>query len=361
MTSNQTVNKTKHFFNLCLLCFSMILFACSNPEPSGGHRYRTGNFTIVLNDDFEAKGLAGPTLENAKETFGYIGSSQPSVIHLNIKDADNDFALMYNTTFTGVDYGENESFKKHTIGEQVASLKEVLSGGEFEMMKLNGINVIKYSKTNDDGLYFAYYYLLDNTQVSFFVVTYPSSEPEWKKVEDAMFKSIKRAEPNEESFAISKKDSKLMHHIMDFCVNAKDTVSIDMHRDFWETVDKNGGVAKYLDVYGLNLSVEELMAELGISYWEAYYEDALIAYRTGEYFESDKRKFLGTYLDSEVFEYSNYEIYKIANREPILEDDEEVVRDEEQIVQLKKERENKNNTIRYNLNVLYDRDSFRNS
>ena len=355
------INRTKHFFNLCLLCFSIILVACSNPELPDGHRYGFGSFTFVMSDDFEAKDLSGPTLESAKETFGYINTSAPSLIHIITKDDDNEFVLMYNNGYTGVDYGTNESFKKHTIKNQVSSLEEVLRGGEFKMMKFNGINVIKYSKTNVDGLYFAYYYLLDNTQVSFFVVTYPSSEPEWKKVEDAMFKSIKRAEPNEESFAISKKDSKLMHHIMDFCVNAKDTVSIDMHRDFWETVDKNGGVAKYLDVYGLNLSVEELMAELGISYWEAYYEDALIAYRTGGYFESDKRKFLGTYLDSEVFEYSNYEIYKIANREPILEDDEEVVRDEEQIVQLKKERENKNNTIRYNLNVLYDRDSFRNS
>ena len=355
------INRTKHFFNLCLLCFSIILVACSNPELPDGHRYGFGSFTLVMSDDFEAKDLSGPTLESAKETFGYINTPAPSLIHIITKDDDNEFVLMYNNGYTGVDYGTNESFKKHTIKNQVSSLEEVLRGGEFKMMKFNGINVIKYSKTNDDGLYFAYYYLLDNTQVSFFVVTYLSSEPEWKKVEDAMFKSIKRAEPNEESFAISKKDSKLMHHIMDFCVNAKDTVSIDMHRDFWETVDKNGGVAKYLDVYGLNLSVEELMAELGISYWEAYYEDALIAYRTGEYFESDKRKFLGTYLDSEVFEYSNYEIYKIANREPILEDDEEVVRDEEQIVQLKKERENKNNTIRYNLNVLYDRDSFRNS
>ena len=361
MTSNQTVNKTKHFFNLCLLCFSIILFACSNPEPSGGHRYRTGNFTIVLNDDFEAKGLAGPTLENAKETFGYIGSSQPSVIHLNIKDADNDFALMYNTTFTGVDYGENESFKKHTIGEQVASLKEVLSGGEFEMMKLNGINVIKYSNNNDDGLYGAYYYLFDKTQVSFFVVIYPSSEPEWKKVEDAMFKSLKRADANGDYYVMDAMDYDQVDHIVSFCTKGDDTLTIDMHREFWETVDRNSGVPENLNVYGLNLSVEELMAEMGISFWEAYYEDALIAYRTGEFFESEKRKTSGAYIDSEEYEYRNCEIQKIANREPVLSGDEEIVVDEELIILMNKTIQDMSGTFRYNFKVLLDRDSFRNS
>ena len=149
-----------------------------------------------------------------------------------------------------------------------------------------------------------------------------------------------------------------MHHIMDFCVNAKDTVSIDMHRDFWETVDKNGGVAKYLDVYGLNLSVEELMAELGISYWEAYYEDALIAYRTGEFFESEKRKTSGAYIDSEEYEYRNCEIQKIANREPVLSGDEEIVVDEELIILMNKTIQDMSGTFRYNFKVLLDRDSF---
>ncbi len=97
------INRTKHLFNLCLLCFSIILVACSNPELPDGHRYGFGSFTFVMSDDFEAKDLSGPTLESAKETFGYINTSAPSLIHIITKDDDNEFVLMYNNGYTGVD------------------------------------------------------------------------------------------------------------------------------------------------------------------------------------------------------------------------------------------------------------------
>lgn len=351
------MTKTYRFIILWLLCLNITLVVANNQDTPDWWIHRTGNFTFTVSSDFVEKELASQRLENAKDAFGNIDSPPPTVAYLNIKNAENHFELMYNTGPTGNDYGDNESFDKNTIEMQLTTLDDMLRGGEFELMKIGDINIIKYSNTND-GLYAAYYYLLDKTKVSFFVVIYPASDPEWEEVENSIFASLQRANTDREYYAMSIKDMETIESIMVYSLIADNALTMDMHTQFWEIIDRYGGVIANIEGMDVEVNVDETLAELGFSYLQAYYEDALIAYRTGEFVESENRKALSAHISKEAIEYRNDLILIIANREPLSYDGEKTVMDEELLTQLKNEAEDRCNTMRYNIETLYDRVAF---
>jgi len=132
-----------------------------------------------------------------------------------------------------------------------------------------------------------------------------------------------------------------------------DTVSEEMHADFWKVVIKNGGNPNNIKEIGSIDKIKEVLIEIGISYQKAFYEDALISYRTGKSFESIKRKKLNTKLENTRIEKNKLLMIKIANQEPISFNGKEIVLDEEKIKSILKNIDGAFILFEYNLNILY--------
>ena len=94
----------------------------------------------------------------------------------------------------------------------------------------------------------------------------------------------------EKPYSLSGQDAETIKSIINFSIISMDTVSEEMHINFWKVVQKNGGNPNNIKELGSKEKIKEFIRETGISYQKAFYEDALISLRTGKPFESIKRK-----------------------------------------------------------------------
>ena len=85
----------------------------------------------------------------------------------------------------------------------------------------------------------------------------------------------------EKPYSLSGQDAETIKSIINFSIISMDTVSEEMHINFWKVVQKNGGNPNNIKELGSKEKIKEFIRETGISYQKAFYEDALISLRTG--------------------------------------------------------------------------------
>jgi len=154
-------------------------------------------------------------------------------------------------------------------------------------------------------------------------------------------------------YSLSGQDAETIKKIIKYSISSMDTVSEEMHADFWKVVIKNGGNPNNIKEIGSIDYIKEDLIEIGISYQKAFYEDALISYRKGKSFESEKRKKLNKKLENTRIEKNKLLMIKIANQEPISFNGEEIVLDEEKIKSILKNIDGAFILFEHNLNILF--------
>jgi len=157
----------------------------------------------------------------------------------------------------------------------------------------------------------------------------------------------------EKLYSLSGQDAETIKSIINFSISSMDTVSEEMHINFWKVVKKNGGNPNNIKELGSKEKVKEFIRETGISYQKAFYEDALISLRTGKPFESIKRKELNVKLEEERMEKNKLLMIKIANKTPILFNGVEIIFDEEIIKIILKNLNAVFISFEKNLDILY--------
>ena len=160
---------------------------------------------------------------------------------------------------------------------------------------------------------------------------------------------------NQKTISLSTQDAETIKTILKFSISSMDTVSEEMHADFWKVIKKNGGNPNKINEIGPKETIKKFMAETGISYQRAFYEDALISVRTGNPFESEKRKVLSTKLEKDRFEKNELLMINIANKTPIPYNNDEIVLDEEIIKRILENLDAAFILFEHNLDILYSK------
>lgn len=158
---------------------------------------------------------------------------------------------------------------------------------------------------------------------------------------------------NKKSFSLRGQDAETIKTIFKFSMARMDTVSEEMHADFWKVVKKYGGNPNNIKEIGSKEKINEFMSETGISYMKVFYQDALISFRTGKPFESIKRKELNTKLEEGRIETNKSLMIKIASKTPIPYYGEEIVFDEEIIKSILENLDAAFILFEHNLDILY--------
>lgn len=158
---------------------------------------------------------------------------------------------------------------------------------------------------------------------------------------------------DQKSISLSGQDAVTIKTVLKFSIASMDTVSEEMHTDFWKVVKKNGGNPNNINELGSKEKIKNFINETGISYQRTFYEDALISFRTGKPFESKKRKELNTKLEDDRVEKNTLLMIKIANKTPIPYNGEEIVLDEEIIKSILENIDAAFILFEHNLDILY--------
>ena len=154
-------------------------------------------------------------------------------------------------------------------------------------------------------------------------------------------------------YTLRGQDAEIIKSIFKFSMASLDTVTEEMHADFWKVIKRNGGNPNNIFEIGPKDITINFINETGTLYLKTFYEDALISVKTGKPFESVKRKDLNTKLDEVRLEKNESLMIKIANKEPIPYNNEEIVLNEVIINRIIKNLDIAINLYRFNLDILY--------
>ena len=156
---------------------------------------------------------------------------------------------------------------------------------------------------------------------------------------------------NEKHYILTDEDAQTIKKIIEFSLI--DTVSEELHTNFWKVVKKYGGNPNNIKELGSKEKTINYINEIGISYMRIFYEDALISLQTGRPYESEKRKELNTKLNADRVDKNLGIMKNIANKKPIPYNGQEIIIDETIIKTILRNLEASYILFEYNLDILY--------
>jgi hypothetical protein len=155
------------------------------------------------------------------------------------------------------------------------------------------------------------------------------------------------------SYTLSQEDAETVKSILKFSMGSMDTVSNEMHSEFWKIVNKCGGNPENMDEIGSKEKLIEFINNTGTFYQRAFYQDALISYRTGKPFESEERKKLDENIGQDRIEKNALLMEKIANKTAVPYNGTEVIIDEEIITGVLENLDVAMSIFKHNIDILY--------
>lgn len=157
------------------------------------------------------------------------------------------------------------------------------------------------------------------------------------------------------TYTLSDQDAETINSILKYALGGMDTISNEMHTDFWHIVNKYGGRIEDIQRLGTKKKLLDFIEETGMKYQRSFYEDALISFRTRKPFESKKRKELNKKLNIDRIEKNALLMEKIANQTPVPYHEGEIVFDEEMIIGVLENLDATFDLFNYNLEILYSK------
>lgn len=159
----------------------------------------------------------------------------------------------------------------------------------------------------------------------------------------------------EKSYSLSQKDAESVKSILKFSISGMDTITNEMHSEFWGIVNKYGGNPNNIEEIGSKDQLVSFINTTGTFYQRAFYQDALISYRTGKPYEGKSRKKLNESLGTDRIEKNTQLMEKIARRTPILYNGTEVILDEVIITSVLENLDMAMDIFKHNINILYNK------
>jgi len=336
------------------------LCSCQNTKTENSKALQIDNFIIELTTGFKERLLIGNDLEYAKNIFKPMGAIPPNMMYINEKNNEDFFSLMATSYNLGETQGKNEDFDSSKSQELFDAIKSMTLDGDVKRLKINNINIIKHSVVNNEyHLYMAFYYLFDYEQVSIIFISYPINSTKWSDIETSLMKTLQRKANKHNIYSMNNEDSQEIEAILKSCLQDLDTVNVKKHNEFWEIVDKYGGDPENIAELGSKEKLFLFIEETGMKYQKAFYEDALKAINTGEVFQSVERKELSKNLNEKRIQLNEDLMTKIAKKESIPYNGEEIIMDKEIINGVLDNLNFAFNNFENNINILYSRGYFK--
>nr|WP_314835109.1 hypothetical protein [uncultured Flavobacterium sp.] len=166
--------------------------------------------------------------------------------------------------------------------------------------------------------------------------------------------SQKLTENKQKSYSLSEQDAIVVKSILKFSMSM-DTVSKEMHSDFWRVVNRNGGNPNNIKELGTKENLINFINETGMFYQREFYKDALISYKSGKVYESEYRKKLNQSIKKDRLAKNTALMKKIATKTPIQYEGKEVVLDEEIISRIFENLDFAFVLLKHNLDILYSK------
>ena len=171
----------------------------------------------------------------------------------------------------------------------------------------------------------------------------------------SILSSCQTSSNKQKTYSLSEQDAETIKSILKFSMGSMDTVSKEMHNDFWQVINKYGGNPNDIENLGSKEHLIDFINETAAFYQRAFYEDALVSLKTGKSFESDKRKKLDLSLDKDRVKKNAALMEKIASKTPIPYNGSEVVFDEEIINGVLENLDAAFILFKHNLDILYSK------
>lgn len=164
----------------------------------------------------------------------------------------------------------------------------------------------------------------------------------------------KLTENNQKSYPLSEQDALVVKSILKFSMGM-DTVSKEIHSDFWEVVNRNGGNPNNINDLGTKENLIDFINKTGMFYQREFYKDALVSYKSGKVYESEYRKKINQTIDKDRIAKNTALMKKIATKSAIQYEGKEVVLNEEIINRILENLDFAFVLLKHNLDILYSK------
>ncbi len=161
---------------------------------------------------------------------------------------------------------------------------------------------------------------------------------------------------------LNNEDSTSIRYVLDKCNNPTDTLTEEYHTIFWSIVNKNGGNPDNIVGIGSKKDRINILHQIAIGYQKSFFEDALISLKTGKPYNSNKRAEFNKEIrkiNNERFIKNKELMSKIAQKIPVPINGKEIVFTEELVLNVLKNLDSRFKLIETNLNILYNKNSFK--
>lgn len=339
---------------LSLLILSTSLASAQQNQVLNGRTLELGNFTIKLDQNFKEKKLEGNDLEDAKKVFKITGFLPPKYMYLNVKNNKDFISFMAISNNIGKTYGKNEDFDSFKIEEVTKLVKDGILQGNVTAKKINNLNVIKHEFISQEyNQKICFYHIIDFDKMINIFISYPLTDTKWENVENNILKTIKRKYISQNIYSLNKEDEQKVEEIYKSALSL-DTISVDIHREFWSIVNKYGGVPAKIEQLGKKEKSDSFIDEVGLPYQREFYQDALISLKKGKIVQSENRKILEDKLTKERSSKNQDLMEKISKKMPVPYHGENIIFDEEIIQNILRNLDEAISTFKYNITLLFD-------
>lgn len=336
-----------------LLCST--LTSCHGQKSSKQIELELGNFTINLDDGFQAKKLYGNDLEDAKNIFKPTGFPPPNTAYLKVKNNNDFFSFMAIANDIGKSYGKNENFTNTQIQQLFEIIKDGVIAGNLEKIKINNFNIIKHIVISSEYQQkICFYYIFDYDQMVNLFVSYPIQNDKWEATENFILKSLKRVASSTNLYSLNDKDEIEIKSILKVSMQG-DTLPKEKYIEFWSIIDRYGGNPHNIEQLGSKEKLLDFIDDIGLQYQKAFYEDALISLRTGQEYESEDRNRLGKKLSDERKLKNSELMARISKKQTIEFQGENIVFDEDIIEYILNNIDRAFSVFKYNIDMLYNK------
>lgn len=166
--------------------------------------------------------------------------------------------------------------------------------------------------------------------------------------------SQKLTENKQKSYSLSEQDAVVVKSILKFSMSM-DTVSKEMHSDFWKILNRNGGNPDNIKDLGTKENLINFINETGVFYQREFYKDALISYKSGKIYESEYRKKLNQSIEKDRLAKNTALMQKIVTKTHIQYEGKGVVLDDEIISRILENLDFAFVLLKHNLDILYSK------
>lgn len=155
-------------------------------------------------------------------------------------------------------------------------------------------------------------------------------------------------------YILSQKEEGSIRDILKFSMSM-DTVAKEMHTEFWNIINKNGGNPDNIVGIGSKEHLIHFINTTGTYYQRAFYKDALVSLKTGKSYTSEERKILEKTIDKDRVSKNVQLMEKIATQTPIPYNGTEIVFDQDIINGVLENLDLAMDIFKHNINILYNK------